>query len=163
MLGRDYSGQNCSIARALEILGERWTFLIVRDAFLGVRRFDSFGRKLGIAPNVLSKRLGTLVDGGVLERRLYEEHPPRHEYVLTDRGRELFPVVVGLMDWGDRHLAPDGPPVALRHRDCGGVLSGAAVCRECGETVDAGDSEWWWGPGSGRGSRPIRTAAVPGG
>jgi DNA-binding HxlR family transcriptional regulator len=161
MLGRDYAGQNCSLARALEILGERWTLLIVRDAFLGVRRFDAFGRRLGIAPNVLSKRLQTLVDGGVLERRLYEERPPRHEYVLTGRGRELFPVMVGLMDWGDRHLAPDGPPVALRHRGCGGVLSGAAICGECGEAVAADDSEWWWGPGSRRGSRPMRTAAVP--
>lgn len=161
MLGRDYAGQNCSLARALEILGERWTLLIVRDAFLGVRRFDAFGRRLGIAPNVLSKRLQTLVDGGVLERRLYEERPPRHEYVLSERGRELFPVLVGLMGWGDRHLAPAGAPVVLRHRGCGGVLAGAAVCGDCGRGVGADDAEWWWGPGSGRGSRPVRTAAVP--
>ena len=155
MLGRDYHDQNCSVARALEPLGERWTMLIVRDAFLGVRRFDGFARKLGLAPNILSKRLATLVDVGVLARQAYQERPLRYEYTLTERGLELFPVIVALMAWGDRHFAPDGPPVRLRHRDCGGDLDAGTRCATCHESVGPHDAEWWWGPGSTRPAAPI--------
>src|SRR5688500_9730788 len=97
MLPRTYEDQNCSVARALEVLGDRWTLLVVRDAFLGVRRFDDFQRSLGIARNVLADRLGRLVDEGVLERRRYQERPERFEYRLTPKGLDLLPVTMSLM------------------------------------------------------------------
>jgi DNA-binding HxlR family transcriptional regulator len=148
VLGRDYPAQNCSVARALEVVGERWTLLIVRDAFLGVSRFDDFARRLGVAENVLSRRLATLVEAGVLERRAYA--PRRHDYLLTTRGRDLFPVIVSLLAWGDAHAAPDGAPVRVRHAGCGGGLGAGARCARCGADVGADDAEWLWGPGSGR-------------
>src|SRR3954451_14740501 len=122
MLHRTYDNQVCSVARALELVGERWTLLILRDAFAGVRRFDDFQRGLGIARNVLADRLGRLVEAEILERRRYQEHPPRDEYRLTERGRDLYPVVFSLMRWGDRHAAPDGPPRLVLHRDCDGEI-----------------------------------------
>src|SRR3954463_8086860 len=113
MLGRSYEGQVCSVARTLEIVGERWTLLIVRDAFFGVRRFDDFQRSLGIARNVLQGRLERLVEEGILERVRYQERPERFEYRLTEKGLDLWPVVVSLLAWGDRHAAPDGPAMIL--------------------------------------------------
>ena len=148
MLPRDYSRQNCSLARALEVLGERWTMLVLRDAFQGVARFELFQRRLKIAPNILTKRLATLVEAGVLERRRYQERPERFEYVLTPAGKELLPALVDLMRWGDDHLAPDGPPAVLRHGGCGGELGRGAVCERCGRPVEADDVEWYRGPGT---------------
>jgi DNA-binding HxlR family transcriptional regulator len=148
VLPRDYAGQNCSVARALEILGERWTMLVLRDAFQGVTRFELWGRRLGIAPNILAKRLATLVEAGVLERRRYQGRPERFEYVLTPAGKELLPAVVDLMRWGDAHLAPQGPPAVLRHAGCGGELGRGAVCERCGLPVEADDVEWYRGPGT---------------
>src|SRR5215213_5631670 len=128
MLGRGYDNQVCSIAGALELVGERWTLLILRDVFLGVRRFDDFQRDLGIARNVLQSRLERLVEEGVLERRQYQDRPVRHEYRLTEKGMDLWPVVVALMKWGDRHLYPDGAPVVMEHRGCGGEVDDRRVC-----------------------------------
>ena len=105
MLGNDYNSQTCSIAGALEVVGERWSLLIVRDVFLGLRRFDEMQANLGIARNVLQTRLTRLVEQGVLERRLYQERPPRYEYRLTEKGLDLWPTVVALMQWGDKHAA----------------------------------------------------------
>jgi DNA-binding HxlR family transcriptional regulator len=119
MLGSDYGNQNCSIARTLELVGERWTFLVLRDVFLGVRRFDALQRDLGIARNVLSARLERLVGEDVLMKVPYSERPLRYEYRLTDKGLDLWPVVVELLRWGDRYAAPDGPPVVIRHKGCG--------------------------------------------
>lgn len=150
MLGRDYAGQNCSIARALEVIGERWTLLVLRDAFQGVTRFELFQRRLKVASNVLTKRLNTLTEAGVLERRRYQERPERFEYVLTDTGRELFPVVVDLMRWGDANLSPRGAPVVLRHAGCGGEVGQGAICEACGRPVEATDVEWYRGPGTTR-------------
>src|SRR5690349_25173948 len=99
---------HCSIAQALEVVGEWWTLLILRDALLGVTRFDDWQRRLGIARNILSARLEALVEEGILERHRYQERPPRHEYVLTRRGSDLAPVLEALRTWGDRHAAPDG-------------------------------------------------------
>jgi DNA-binding HxlR family transcriptional regulator len=140
MLGRLYEEQSCSIARSLEIIGERWTLLVVRDAFLGVRRFDDFQRSLGIARNVLAARLGRLVDEGVLERRRYQERPERFEYRLTDKGLGLWPVLVHLLRFGDRYY-PDagGPPMMLHHRDCGGELTDHLVCAKCGAELGPRD------------------------
>src|ERR1700683_1473124 len=107
MLNKDYDNQTCSIAGALEVVGERWSLLIVRDVFLGVRRFDQLQADLGIARNVLQTRLSRLVDQGVLEKRLYSEHPPRFEYRLTDKGLDLWPTLVALMYWGTTYADPE--------------------------------------------------------
>ncbi len=106
MLGNDYDSQVCSIAGALEVVGERWSLLIVRDIFLGLRRFDEIQANLGIARNVLQTRLTRLLEQGVLEKRLYQEHPPRYEYRLTEKGLDLWPTIVALMQWGDRYARP---------------------------------------------------------
>jgi DNA-binding HxlR family transcriptional regulator len=148
MLGRTYDDQVCSIARALEVLGERWTLLVVRDALLGVRRFDDFQHSLGVARNVLTDRLKRLVEAGVLERVPYQDRPQRFEYQLTAIGYELATPVVGLMHWGDRHLAePGGPPRLTRHRECGGALQTALVCADCGQSVSPADLDVLPGPG----------------
>ena len=148
MLPRTYDDQVCSIARSLEVLGERWTLLILRDALLGLRRFDDFQHSLGVARNVLTDRLGRLVEAGVLERVPYQQRPPRHEYRLTPMGRELAVPIIGLMHWGDRHLAgPAGPPGLTHHRDCGGTLQATLTCTACGQSVTAADLEVVPGPG----------------
>jgi DNA-binding HxlR family transcriptional regulator len=115
MLYRDYEGQNCSIARALEIVGERWTLLIIRDVFLGRRRFDQLQESLGIARNVLTDRLNRLVDEGVLERVLYSERPDRYEYRLTSMGGDLNIALAAFRQWGDQYLS-EKPPVLLRRK-----------------------------------------------
>jgi DNA-binding HxlR family transcriptional regulator len=117
VLKRDYEGQNCSVARTLEVVGDRWTLLIVRDVALGVRRFDQFLESLGIASNVLADRLTRLVDDGILERVPYSERPERFEYRLTEKGRELGPALLALMQWGDRYLSPKPPRIARRRSD----------------------------------------------
>ncbi len=156
MLGRTYDDQVCSIARSLEVLGERWTLLIVRDALLGHRRFDDFQQSLGVARNVLTDRLRRLVDAGVMERVPYQERPQRSEYQLTAVGRELAVPVIGLMHWGDRHLAgPAGPPRLTRHKDCGGKVHTQFNCAKCGETVLPGQLSVE--PGPGLRARPARS------
>ena len=140
VLHNTYDGQACSIARTLEIIGERWTLLILRDAFLGVRRFDDFQRSLGIARNVLNVRLQRLVEAGLLERRRYQERPQRFEYRLTAMGLDLWPALVALMRFGDRHLAcGDEPPMRVEHRDCGGEVSQRVSCASCGAELGARD------------------------
>jgi DNA-binding HxlR family transcriptional regulator len=135
MLKRTYEGQVCSIARTLELVGERWTLLIVRDVARGIRRFDRLQENLGIASNVLTNRLERLVDAGILERVAYQQKPVRHEYHLTERGRELRVALIALMHWGDKHLAPDGPPVVVEHTACGGPVVEQLVCGGCGLPV----------------------------
>jgi DNA-binding HxlR family transcriptional regulator len=150
MLGSDYRGQNCSIARSLELVGERWTILVLRDVFLGRRRFDELQRSLGVARNVLAARLERLVDEGILERVPYQERPLRYEYRLTEKGVDLWPVIVELLQWGDRYAAPEaGPPIVLRHRGCGGELGEGRVCSRCGESLKASDTRAEPGPGAG--------------
>jgi DNA-binding HxlR family transcriptional regulator len=148
MLGRQYDTQVCSVARALEVVGERWSLLVIRDVFLGVRRFDDFQRSLGVARNVLQARLERLVEEDILERRLYQEHPPRYEYRLTEKGIDLWPVIVALLKWGDRHAYPDGPPVVLEHRDCGGEVDERRICMKCGCPLEARDVRPRPGPGA---------------
>jgi DNA-binding HxlR family transcriptional regulator len=157
MLGSDYKGQNCSIARTLELVGERWTILVLRDVFLGVRRFEELREKLGIARNVLAARLERLVGEGLLEKVAYQERPVRYEYRLTDKGLDLWPVIVELLQWGDRHLAPlEGPPVIIRHRGCGGLLGERRLCTRCGEPLGVRDVRAESGPGAGAlGVRPM--------
>jgi len=117
MLKRDYEGQDCSIAQALEIVGERWTLLIVRDAFLGLSRFDQFQESLGIARNVLTDRLNRLVEEGILERVRYSERPERYEYRLTEKGRELRLALAGLRQWGDTYLSEQPRRILRRKAD----------------------------------------------
>jgi DNA-binding HxlR family transcriptional regulator len=124
VLKRDYDGQNCSIARALEVVGERWSLLIVRDAFLGLRRFDEFQENLGIARNVLTDRLNRLVAEGILERVRYSQRPERFEYRLTPKGRELNLALAGLRQWGDKHLSEKPPSVLRRKADRKPVIAG---------------------------------------
>ena len=138
----------CSIAAAMDILGERWTFLILREAFYGVRRFSDMQRNLGIARNILSTRLQALVRHGILERRRYHDEPERYEYRLTAAGRDLYPAIVTIMRWGDRHLAGEhGPPVLLRHT-CGHEADPVLVCSHCGERMDPHDVPPEPGPGA---------------
>lgn len=128
----------CSVARALEVVGEKWALLVVREVFLGNHRFDAMVARTGAPRDTLTNRLRSLVAHGVLERRRYNQRPPRDEYVLTEAGRDLYPVVLALLQWGDTHRAgPDGPPVLLEHA-CGEVLHTATVCRACGEEVCTG-------------------------
>jgi len=145
VLNRTYDDQVCSIARTLEVLGERWTLLIVRDALLGLSRFDDFQQSLGIARNVLTERLRRLVDAEVLERVEYQRRPPRFAYRLTPKGRELAVPLVALMHWGDRHLS-DAPPRLTRHRPCGHPTRVRLVCDACGP-VDPGELDVLPGPG----------------
>jgi DNA-binding HxlR family transcriptional regulator len=148
MLPRTYENQTCSIARALEVVGERWTPLILRDAFRGTTRFEDFQASLGIARNVLSARLARLCEEGVLERRRYQERPPRDEYLVTARGRDLEPVILGLLRWGDLHAAPEGPPVVLTHTACGHDLDPVLVCGHCRQEPAPGSVVTRAGPGA---------------
>jgi len=148
VLGRDYANQNCSIARALEVVGERWSLLIIRDAFLGVTRFEHFQRRIGLAPNTLTARLRTLCEAGILERRPYRERPARYEYGLTESGKDLLPVILAMMRWGDTYRSSDGPPAVARHHGCGGMLDAHALCDRCGAVVEADAVDWYYGPGS---------------
>jgi DNA-binding HxlR family transcriptional regulator len=150
VLPRTYDGQNCSIARSLEIIGDRWTLLVIRSAFEGVRRFDDFQEALGVARNVLTDRLARLCDEGIMRRQRYQERPDRFEYRLTRKGVELWPAMMSLLLWGDRHYAEDGPPVLIRHRGCGGLLTPALTCDQCAEQMGPADVEPVPGPGAYR-------------
>jgi DNA-binding HxlR family transcriptional regulator len=149
MLGNDYKSQTCSIAGALEVVGERWSLLIVRNVFLGLRRFDQIQENLGIARNVLQARLTRLAEQGVLERVRYQERPERFEYRLTEKGLDLWPTIVALMQWGDDYAAPEaGPAVVLEHRGCGGRVDKHRTCEKCGERLTARQSRAVPGPGA---------------
>jgi DNA-binding HxlR family transcriptional regulator len=150
-LPSDYSAQTCSVARSLEVLGERWTLLIVRDAFFGVRRFGDFIAHLDIPRAVLTARLNALVDEGVLARVPGESG--RDEYELTDKGTKLWPIVRDLMAWGDEFYAPDGPLRILRHDADGGVLDRQGICASCGKTVAVAEITIEPGPGFGLAGR----------
>ncbi len=138
---------HCSVAQCLEVVGEWWTLLIVRDAFLGVTRFDEFQERLGISRNVLGQRLARLTQAGVLTKVPYSEHPPRFDYRLTDKGRDLWPVITAVRQWGDKHAAPDGPPLQLIHKACGEISEPKLVCSACGESIGPRDVKAIPGPG----------------
>ena len=138
---------NCSIFRAIDVLGDRWTMMVLREAFMGVRRFTDMQRDLGVARNVLSDRLNTLVDLGVLERRKYQDRPVRHEYRLTEMGKELHPALLTLMHWGDKHLSPGGAPTVVEHRHCGHATEPLLVCDHCREPITTRNVTRKPGPG----------------
>jgi DNA-binding HxlR family transcriptional regulator len=138
MKRKSFADMACPIARSLDIVGEWWTLLIIRDALAGATRFDEF-RKTGIADNILSARLELLVREGILERRAYQEHPPRHEYLLTDKGRDLLPVIVALARWGLQWTDVTAQPPRMVHTRCGSEVGLDFRCPTCGETVGSGE------------------------
>jgi DNA-binding HxlR family transcriptional regulator len=149
MLGRTYERENCSAARALEIVGERWSLLILRNAmFAGARRFTEFQRQLGIAPNILSSRLDRFVESGLMASRARAGDGETREYVLTDKGLDLQPVIIALSEWGDRWAAPDGPPISYEHDACGGPIHHRLSCQRCEATVKPGEVTARPGPGA---------------
>ena len=149
MLGKDYEGQVCSIARSLELVGERWTLLVIREVFNGRRKFSEMQRSLGVARNVLTDRLQGLVDEGILERKPYSERPERYEYFLTEKGLDLWPLMVSLMQWGDRwEPLPSGRPMIVVHKgDCGGEIDDRRICTKCGKALTVREARAIEGPG----------------
>jgi DNA-binding HxlR family transcriptional regulator len=149
VLRRDYPGLDNSVAKALEVIGERWSLLIVRTVMHGNRRFGEMQESLGIARNVLSARLQRLVDEDILERRAYQEHPPRYEYFLTEKGLDLWPALIALLHWGDRYSpTPGGPRRLIVHKGCGGRVGDRGICEACGKVLHARDAIQVPGPGA---------------
>ncbi len=148
MLGKTYDGEVCSIARSLEVIGERWSLLIIRDAlFAGSTRYTDFQRTLGIATNVLQARLDGFVDAGIMRRHRYSEQPELYEYQLTEKGRDLAPALIALTQWGDKWAAPDGPPILYSHAACGSPVRVELTCDSCGRLQDAAEVMARPGPG----------------
>lgn len=138
----------CSVARTVDVLGDRWTLLVLRELFYGQTRFEQFASSLGIPRTTLADRLDKLVDSGLLTREIYQHEPTRHEYLLTEKGRDFFGVIAALNAWGDRWTADEqGVPVVLTHESCGEQLDPLVVCRCCGKPVHPGDVSVAFGPG----------------
>jgi DNA-binding HxlR family transcriptional regulator len=152
MLGmerKSFADMSCSVAQCLEVVGEWWSMLILRDAFLGITRFDDFQARLGISRNVLNQRLTHLVEADVLRKVPYSEHPPRYDYKLTPKGRDLWPVITAMRQWGDKYAAPIGPPIQVIHKGCGHVSDAVMICSSCGERLGPRDVQAVPGPGGG--------------
>ncbi len=148
MLPRSYDGEHCSIAASLEVVGDRWTLLILRQATRGITRFADFQNTLGLARTVLSDRLGRLTEAGVFERVSYQERPQRFEYRLTQKGKDLWPVLTALRVWGDHYVMDDKPPVVVRHVGCGGLMDDRGFCTACGARIELDDAVREPGPGA---------------
>jgi DNA-binding HxlR family transcriptional regulator len=146
MQRKSFDAMPCPVARSLERVGEWWSMLILRDALHGFTRFDQFQKSLGIAPNMLTRRLNALVEAGLLERRRYSEHPPRDEYVLTACGRDFRPVIVALLAWGNRHFAPEGASVRLLDARSGREADPIVVDRKTGRAIEPPDYIYVAGP-----------------
>jgi DNA-binding HxlR family transcriptional regulator len=167
MQRKSFSRMGCPIARSLERVGEWWSILILRDALHGLTRFDQFQKSLGIAPNMLARRLNALVDAGLLQRRRYSERPPRDEYVLTARGRDFRPVLVALLAWGNKHFAPEGPSVQLVNAKTGAAVAPILVDPATRRPIQEPDYAFVPGPAASDGvrqryasiGRPARSSA----
>lgn len=158
MTRTDTSGWPCTIARSADVLGDGWNLLVMRQACLGTRRFEEFQRVLGIGRNILTIRLNRLVDEGLLARVEYQQRPVRHEYRLTDKGRDVYPILAAMAAWGDRWLTgPEGTPLVLHHTDCNHDMHAVVVCSECAEPLDVREVQATAGPGY-----PRRETKVPG-
>ena len=164
-----FGNMHCPIARSLDRVGEWWSILILRDAFYGLTRFDEFQKSLGVAPNMLTRRLNALVEAGLLERRAYQDRPPRFDYVLTARGRDFHPVLLALLAWGNKHFAPEGPSVQIARADTGAKVEPVVVDRATGQPIAGPDYVVVPGPGAdegvrrrlaARGARPFRQSAA---
>ena len=151
--GKNDSNTFCPMARALERVGEQWSMLILRDAFDGLTRFDEFQKSLGIASNMLTRRLNTLVEQGLLERRPYCQRPPRFEYILTARGRDFRPVLLMLMAWGTQHFSPEGPMLMLVDQSTGAPVETALVDRASGKVINGDEHIWVAGPAATEGMK----------
>jgi DNA-binding HxlR family transcriptional regulator len=148
MLGKTYESQVCSIARSLEVIGERWSLLIVRDAvFGGATRYSDFQRSLGVATNILKSRLDGFVEAGIMRRHRYSEQPEMYEYLLTDKGRALAPALVALSEWGDRWATDGEPPILYTHSVCGAGITQQTMCAHCGRVEDPTEIQAEIGPG----------------
>jgi DNA-binding HxlR family transcriptional regulator len=148
----DLAAMHCSIARAVDVVGESWTPLLVRDLYLGVDRFDDLVRDLGISRALLARRLDRLVEHGIVEREAYQDRPVRHRYRLTDAGQALVPVLMAMMAWGDRWATPaGGPPMRLRHETCGAQFTPTVCCSDCGRPIEPGEVTTTPGPGAAAG------------
>ncbi len=163
MKHKNLAGMPCPIARSLERVGEWWSMLIMRDALHGFTRFDQFQNSLGIAPNMLSRRLEALVEAGLLERRRYSEHPPRYEYLPTARGRDFRPVLIALLAWGNKHFAPEGESVLLVDRETGNAADPILVDRVTKRPITDAEHRFTAGPAAPASTRrryglPARTA-----
>jgi len=159
MRWRSVQDTSCSIAQTLSVVGERWTLLILREVFLGASRFDELRNRLDIARNVLAGRLAHLVEHGVLEKAVYRDRPRRYAYRLTERGRDLYPILVALMAWGDRWLNEDTTPsVSLTHRPCGHATRGQLVCSHCHQPLEPQDTKVRLSARRLRAFRPVRTS-----
>jgi DNA-binding HxlR family transcriptional regulator len=143
----NFDDMKCSIASTLNLIGEWWTPLILRDILMGIRRFEPLLNHLGISRNILTDRLQGLVDNEILERRLYQQNPERYEYVLTERGVDLFPIIAAVMAWGDKWLSEDGVPTELIHQECGKVAKAKVVCSKCGKELKLKQVRARRGPG----------------
>lgn len=148
MRWEDLNLELCSVARTLSVIGDRWTLLVLRECFLGTRRFEEFESRLGIARHVLADRLKKLAEAGVLAKSIYQERPRREEYRLTEKGLDLHPILVTIAQWGDKHMAgPEGAPLLRIHNHCGHAMEGVLTCSECGEPFAARDVSVKAGPG----------------
>ncbi len=144
----DTSGWPCTIARAVHVLGDGWNLLLLRQACLGARRFDDFRTALGIGRGILTSHLNLLVDEGLLVRVPYQEHPPRHEYRLTDKGRDVYPILAAMAAWGDKYLTgPEGTPLVLHHTACHHDMHAEVICSECQAPIDVRQVRAMAGPG----------------
>src|SRR5262245_5468701 len=156
-----FAKQNCSIARPMAVLGERWTILVLRELFLGYRRFDEMQEHLGIATNVLSERLGTVVEEGSVEKRIYSERPRRYEYRLTEKGRDLQPILLQLMRWHDEHMPVRGGRIhELTHHECGHTFTPVETCSHCGGEVNTRNVTRRLGPGATAAQRKAEKRAL---
>lgn len=160
MRWEDLDREHCSLARALSVVGDRWTLMVLRECFLGMHRFEEFEARLGIARHVLADRLKKLAEAGVLAKHAYQERPRREEYRLTEKGLDLYPAILGLVQWGDKHMAgAEGAPLLRVHKTCGKVMDGVVVCSECGEPVRARDVRVELGPGADEETLPTPARA----
>lgn len=160
MRWEDLDREACSVARTLSVVGDRWTLLILRECFLGTRRFEEFETRLGIARHVLADRLKKLTDADVLSKSAYQERPRREEYRLTEKGRDLYPVMMTLAQWGDKYMTgAEGVPLLRIHKTCGHAMRGVLVCSECGEPIAARDVSVKAGPGAAPATLPAALKA----
>ncbi|HEX8415438.1 MAG TPA: helix-turn-helix domain-containing protein [Sphingomicrobium sp.] len=156
MQWRELENQDCSIARTMAVIGDRWTLMILRECFLRVRRFDDFQTHLGIGRAILADRLSLLIAHDVLAKVQYQSHPPRYDYRLTNKGRDLHPILMAIVHWGDTHMTgPAGRPVLHEHHVCGRTFDPVMTCSECGEALAASTVSVRPGPGRTRRDQPV--------
>jgi DNA-binding HxlR family transcriptional regulator len=152
---KSYEDMPCPVARSLEHVGEWWSILILRDAFYGLKRFDEFQKSLGIAPNMLTRRLKSLVDAGLLEKRSYSEHAKRYEYLLTARGKDFHPVLVALVEWGNKHFSPEGPIIQMADVETGKITTPRMFDKKTGKEMKYGNFKIVPGPAATLGVRKM--------